>query len=184
MITKAERTELRSIVRQQFKVLRAEIGQRQAEMRSEIEARIVERYRDVDEQRAQLTWKANEILDAASREITDLFIGAGADRGDPYRDPEISIERPIRVAMERIAWNTEDRVQLRRAMHSAVEADIRAALLRLDRQEADLLRTLSVGALESAEAQAFLASIPTVGELVPAARLAELEAQFANEDGG
>ena len=35
MITKGERTELRSIVKQQFKVLRSEVQQRQYELASE-----------------------------------------------------------------------------------------------------------------------------------------------------
>lgn len=42
------------------------------------------------------------------------------------------------------------------------------------RQEADLLRSLAVDALESDEARSFLGRIPTVGELVPSVRLAEL----------
>lgn len=59
---------------------------------------------------------------------------------------------------------------------------MRAALLRLSRQEADLLSELAIGVLESAEARAFLGAIPTVGELVPAARLAQLEAQFGADE--
>ena len=112
MITKAERTELRSIVRGQFKVLRAEFVQRQAELLAELEQRIADRYGESDAGRAKVAWRLREIVEEA---------------------------------------------------------------IALDRQEADLLRTLAVGALESEEARAFLAAIPTVGQLVPAARLAELD---------
>lgn len=45
-----------------------------------------------------------------------------------------------------------------------------------------MLRTLAVGAIESEEARAFLAAIPSVSELVPAARLAELEASMTDDD--
>jgi hypothetical protein len=44
----------------------------------------------------------------------------------------------------------------------------------VERQEADLLRTLAVEALESEEARAFLKMIPSVAELVPSTRLNEL----------
>lgn len=181
MITKAERTELRSIVRQQFKVLRAETQQREAEMIAEMEQRIAEHYADVDQQRQALMWKCNEICEEASRQITDLLRGEEVERGSLSRMSEISVERPIRVGMEHIEWSREERVQRRRALVSAIQAQIKGALMQLDRQEADLLRTLAVGAIESEEARVFLTSIPTVSELVPASRLAELEAQFEGD---
>lgn len=179
MITKGERTELRSIVRQQFKVLRSETEQRKAELIAEMEGRISDHYSDVDQKQQDLMWKCNEITEAASRQITDLLRGEEVNRGGlGRRFEEISVNRPIRVQMEPIGWNKEERVQRRRALIAAIEADIKGALMRLERQEADLLRTLAIGAIESEEAQAFLTAIPSVAELVPASRLAELEAQF------
>ena len=67
-------------------------------------------------------------------------------------------------------------MELRRLANTRITAQVKGALLRLDRDEADLLRTLAVGAIESEEARIFLDRIPTVGELVSSARLAELEA--------
>ena len=186
MITKGERGELRSIVRQQFKVLRSETEQRKAELIAEMEGRISDHYTDVDQKRQDLMWKCNEICEAASRQITDLLRGEEVDRGrgiGAQRFEEITVNRPVRVQMERIDWSTEERVQRRRALAAAIEADIKGALMRLERQEADLLRTLAVGAIESEEARAFLTAIPSVAELVPASRLAELEAQFEENPG-
>lgn len=185
MITKGERTELRSIVRQQFRVLRHEIDQRHAEMTADLDEQVAARFADVDEQRRQLMWKANEITEAASRELTDLFSGSGAvngyadmDRIGGHPDPEVSVERPVRCIMEQVSWSKADRVQLRRAALDRLEERVKGALLNLERREADLLRTLASGAIESEEAREFLAGIPTVGELVPQARLSELEASF------
>jgi hypothetical protein len=189
MITKAERTELRSIVRQQFKVLRHEVEQRHAELVADLDAQIAELYADVDEQRRALMWKAHEICEAASRELTDLFNGTGAVKGHAdltlrgRTDPEVSVKQPVRCRMEAISWSQADRVQLRRAALSRLDERVKGALLNLERREADLLRTLAIGAIESAEAQAFLTGIPTVGELVPGARLAELEASFTATEG-
>ncbi len=55
------------------------------------------------------------------------------------------------------------------------------AQLTLDRQEADLLRSLALEGLETPAARAFLERIPTVGELVPSARLREIEQMFDSE---
>ena len=187
MITKGERTELRSIVRQQFKVLRHEVEQRQAELVAELDGKIADKYADEDRQQQALMFRAHEICEAAGREITDLLKGSGVVHGyaDPHirrageaDPPEVSIERPVRVSLETVSWSKADRHQLRRAAVARIEAEVKGALLNLERREADLLRTLAVGAIESAEARAFLEGIPSVAELVPAARLLELEAQF------
>jgi hypothetical protein len=187
VITKGERTELRSIVRQQFKVLRHEVAQRHAELVADLDEQIAERYANVDEQRRQLMWKAHEICETASRELTDLFSGTGAVKGIAgmvgAHDPEVSVKHPVRCRMEEITWSQADRVQLRRAAMSRLDERVKGALLSLERREADLLRTLAVGAIESEEARAFLTGIPTVGELVPGGRLAELEAQLVNDQG-
>lgn len=52
----------------------------------------------------------------------------------------------------------------------------------MHRQEIDLLKELSAGALESDAAHGFLARIPKVAELVSDERLAELEAQFDDDE--
>ena len=88
----------------------------------------------------------------------------------------------IWISAPRLEQPTKDKHQLRRVADSKIAAQVKAALLKLDRDEADMLRTLAVGAIESEEARAFLAAIPTVGELVPAARLAEIEASIRGED--
>lgn len=187
MITKAERTELRSIVRGQFKVLRHEVEQRQAELLADLDSQIATRYADEDRQQQALMFRAHEICEAAGREITDLLKGSGVVHGHAditgrfaEDTPEVSIERPVRVLMETVTWSKADRLQLRRAAVERLQASVKGALLNLERREADLLRTLAVGAIESAEARAFLEAIPTVAELVPAARLLELEAQFGD----
>lgn len=164
-MTKTERNELRSIVKTQFKVLRAEIVQRQAELLSDLEGEIAARYSAEDERRKVVHDQVAEILGVAQREITDVL--ASEDVG-------VSVHRPYQVRGATIDWPKDDRGELRRQAMAAFHAKVAAATLRLDREEADLLRTLAVGALETDEAQAFLAMIPTVGELVPVARLEAL----------
>lgn len=175
-ITKTERAELRSIVRQQFKVLRAELDQRELEMRANVEDQIAERYAAEDEKWSVLQHEVHEAVMECNRVINDSIYKHGYQEKGPTERMwvmEPSMKQP-----------QADRTELRRHAHSRIRAQVRDARLSLDRQEADLLRTLAVGALETDEAHTFLTSIPTVGELVPTARLTELEASLTGESGG
>lgn len=177
-MTPGERRELRTVVRQRMKVLRADVAQRRMELLADAETRLVERYRAQDKQVEDLNFRIAEIAEQASREITDLII---AVRGDA---DGVSIRRPVHLRAPQVNTYTENRAQLHRALVAGIEAQVKTALLSLDRQEADLLQTLALNSLETAAAREFLASIPTVAELVPAARLREIEAAFDGKLGG
>ena len=167
MITKTERTELRQIVRQQFKVLRAELEQRQVEMIAGLEDEIAEKFRADDEQWAALQHRVHELVMEANRGINDALYESGyTDRGTTER---------MWLSVRPMSKPDGSRIELRRHAQSRIAAQVKAAQLDLDRREADTLRSLAVGAIESEEARTFLESIPTVGELVPTTRLAELE---------
>ena len=178
MITKGERTELRSVVRNQFKVLRGEVLQRQAELVADAEARIAGRFVDRDRAREGIEWRIREIVEETNRAIADTIKNSGEETIDLG-----AISHVYGVAAPRVAWASDNREQMRRAVHAEITSRVKDAMLRLDRQEADLLRNLAVGALESEEARAFLSAIPSVSELVPGDRLAELEAQFVDGSG-
>lgn len=176
MITKGERTELRSIVRNQFKVLRAEVEQRRTEMHAEFEDQIVAHYSADNAKWAGVTHLIHEAVMECNRTINNVLYEQGYQtKGHTER---------MWVSEPPISPPTGDQVQMRRRATARIQESVKAALLKLDRDEADLLRTLAVGALDSDEAHAFLAAIPTVSELVPTARLAELEASIdAGSDG-
>lgn len=178
VITPGERRELRAVVRAQFKVLRTEVKQRKAEMLAAAESRLVERYRDEDKQVDDVNFAIQEVGRKAEREIEDLMRAAGLEQdGGQWR-------RGSRVSVYGVSRKSEDRTQLHRALAAGVEGQVSQALLTLDRQEADLLRALAMESLQSTAARAFLERIPTVGELVPAARLREIEAAFDDGRGG
>jgi hypothetical protein len=167
MITKTERNELRSVVRQQLKVLRSEVKQRENELLAEIDAHLAEQYAEADA-RFNVTYKAmEEIVRTANRALGEVVASGG---GEPLRHYEF-------LNVPRLSRSGErHREALREAAISELRAKVHSATLRLDRHEADLLRQLSLDALESEEAKQFLTSIPTVSALVPAVRMAELEA--------
>lgn len=179
-ITPGGRRELRAVVRQQMKVLRTEVKQRQAELVAEAETRLAEKYRDEDKRADELGWKVAQLAGEANRQLEDVLreYEELADGGRWARSYRSRFETP------HVYRKSEDRSQLRQALIAGVEAQVRQALLALDRQEANLLRDLAVDALETSAARAFLDRIPTVAELVPSRRLREIEATFDAQTGG
>lgn len=170
-ITKAERGELQRLIRQRFRVLRAEVEQRRAELEAELAAGLTEKYADQDREWAAAIFRIEEAAREANRVANDIMRGLYGDRW---------VEREI---VDAVAMNQpkQERNQLRFEGQKRIAARVQAAHLRLDQQEADLLTRLVVDALESEEARAFLAQIPTVSALVPAGRLFELEQSLTLE---
>jgi hypothetical protein len=171
VITKGERTELSGIVRRQFKVLRSELEQRRLELYAEVETRIEGKFADEDQAWSVAMHEVHEATMEANRRINDAMREFMGD------------ERAERmwISLPRLAKPLEARTDMRREAKTRIDAEVKGAQLRLERHEVDLLRTLATGALESGEARDFLAAIPSVGELVSTARLAELEASFDDE---
>lgn len=172
MITKAERTELRSLIRQRFKLLRAEVAQRQAELAVELERLLGDKLAEKDRQWADAVFLVGEAVREANRKANDAV---RAFVGDSWQEKEVVTH----VALGQPT--AQERGQLRREGTARIEAQVRAANLKLDQQEADLLTRLAMGVLESDEARSFLGEIPTVSALVPAVRLLELEKSLRGE---
>jgi hypothetical protein len=174
-ITKGERAELRSLIRQRFKVLRADVEQRRAELLAELESRISARFADQDKAWADAMYLIGEAAGEANRKANDIMRGLNIDGYPVDRDHAIVTKREI-------SQPKQERYTLRHQGVTRIDAQVKGAQLQLDRQEADLLTRLVAGALESDEARAFLGEIPTVSALVPADRLLELERSL-REDG-
>lgn len=176
MITKGERSELRSLIKQRFKVLRADVKVREAELIAELEGRIESRFAAEDKQWSDAMFLIEEAAREANRKANDILRGLTIALPDYMATNEYRVVHATRLAQPR-----QERTELTRAGQARIAAQVRAALLQLDRQEADLLTQLAVGALESDEARAFLGEIPTVSALVPADRLLQLEQQLRDE---
>lgn len=76
-MTKGERTELRSVVRQQFKVLKSEVEQREREVHAQLEADIEARFAEQDRKEQDIGFLINEIVLKANREINDVLYAQG-----------------------------------------------------------------------------------------------------------
>lgn len=169
MITKAERAELRSLIRQRFKVLRAEVFQRKAELVAELEHGITERFADQDKAWHDAMFVIKQALDEANRKANDVM------RGLVEKWPTQYDKTLVGTYSTDLVQPTRERTTLRYEGEKRIQAQVQAALLTLDQQEAELLTRLAMDVLESDAARAFLGAIPTVSALVPAVRLLELE---------
>lgn len=177
-ITKAERTELRSVVRNQFKVLRQEILQRRAELAAEMYREVEERTHDEDAKQESVQFMVHERVRECNRAINDLLYEHGYQTKSGSE--AVWVEAP-RVFGSRFHGGGKASERLSRAVSTDLDAKVAHAKSVVDRQEADLLRELTIGALETAEARAFLDKIPTVTELVPVSRLIEIEAAMKDQ---
>ncbi len=173
-ITKTERAELRSVVKTDFRVLEDELNVRQAELMAEIERQVLDHFHADDDVVNEAKAAVEAIVNEANERIAEVVDAA---QGKTRHTCHFA---PLRAPY--IEWTADKRQQLRRAMVADLEARVADARHRLRRQSADMLKRLAVGALASEEAHTFMASIPTVGELVPESRLAELEASLAAPD--
>ena len=167
-VTPGERRELKALVKGQFKVLRAEVARRAQELEGEIEAEFLRQYRAQDDAIA-------EAKRAEVRAYSDCRLALEKIAEDlKFERPELTVtsEQHGRLGL---SASDPNRSQARRAALAAVPAQIGDAKLRLDRGEMDTLKDLAIGALRTDQAIAFLDTIPTVGDLIPQVRLAELE---------
>lgn len=173
-ITPGERRELRSIVKGQFKVLREEVKRREQEMHAEAEMQLLDRYRDEDTAIAAAQERARDAVAEAILKVREI----GRELQELFPDLTVSAGQEQYGGRISLSASNQKRSQLHRAILASIPNKVGDAQLNLSRQEMDLLASLSVGALETSEAKAYLDTIPTVGELIPAVRLRELEASF------
>lgn len=182
MITKSERAELRTLIRHRFKVLRGEVEQRKHELMAELEAKITSAYADEDKLWADIGFTLGQHVLEANRKANDTVRDAIGRQAWPKDARLIYSADTNQVRATAIRSGVPLAGQARREGEARIQATVKAANLTLDRQEVDLLTRLATGVLESDEARAFLAEIPTVSALVPADRLLELERSLS-EDG-
>lgn len=165
-LSPGDRRELRALVKKQFTVLRNDVKRRKDELKSEIESELLRRYREQDDRITQARKEvaaAKRVYEDSVRQIIDAL-----KELDPGLDANIGYNGTLFVS-------DSNRSQLHAALIASIPQQIADASTKLDQQELDLLRDLTIGALDTEAARNFLSRIPTVGQLVPKARLAELE---------
>lgn len=166
-MTKSDRQQLQTLVRRRFRNLKREVEQRRVELLADMEAQVATQFAEEDQAWATAVREVRREVRECNRRLNEIWAPVV---GDGYQETDWVhlLGAPPQQA-------AADRMQLRRAAVSRIDQQVRDAQLTLDNQETDLLEKLLIGGLESDAAHQFLGTVPTVAQLVPASRLAELE---------
>jgi len=169
-MTSSERAELSKVVRLRAKVAKDEIGQREARLVADFEAKLAAKYDAQDEAWAELTKEAERHIAAVDAEIAKRCRDLGVP--DAFR-PSIAVSWYGRGANAQ----KERRAELRQVARTEIEARGKKAKVEIDRHAVDLLTQLAAGALGTDDAKQFLASMPKLEALMPPLELDEVGAK-------
>lgn len=168
-MNRTERDELRRLLRARFKLLRTDVAARKAELERELQEQIAERFAHLDKAYDDAMYQLKLAVDEANRKANDIGRELwGREKWGAKHDRTVvqakMIDKP----------GVGERVEMHRLGRSEIDRRVKDALLRLERQENELLTELATSALESVQARQFLGRIPSVTEMVPAYRLKEI----------
>jgi hypothetical protein len=170
-MTTRDREDLAKLVRRAEKVAKADADRLAAERLADFEQQMAARYApEDDEVWRQLHADAQSAISEAEARIAESC-------------RELGIPEQLRPGLG-LYWHgrgenavRERRAELCLAAKSRIDALARAAKAEIERRSVDVQTRLVAGGLESEEAKAFLASMPTAEALMPAApALSEIEA--------
>jgi hypothetical protein len=159
-MTQAERAELAKVVRLRARVAKDEVGHQEAIRLADVEAQLSARFSVSDEAWADIAAQAEAVVAAADAEIAKRCEAMGIRK--EFRPSSVAhwYSRGENALKQR-------RAELRKAAQTKIAADGKGFKVAIDRWAADKLTQLAAGALESADAKAFLESMPSIDELMP-----------------
>lgn len=170
-MTGAERSDLLKIVRQRERVAKAGAARRAAELVADFEGQLATEY----------SWADDEVWREAHQAAREA--AADAQRVITERCAELGIPGTFAPQLLGPSWYQRGenavasrRTELRRVATTRIAALEKGAKAEIERRSLEVQERIIVGGLASAEARAFLDSIPAVDSLMPPLRLVELEA--------
>jgi len=174
MMTRSEREDLSRVVRLRAKVTKASLETLAADRRADVEAQLSAIHRADAEQWKEITAAAKRAVQAADAQIARIC-------------DERGIRQEFRPSLV-LNWYGRGenavagrRAELRTLAYARIEADRKAGYELVEAWAADKLTVLVSGTLTSAEAKAFLDSLPSPELLLPPIRVtAELDGGVTN----
>ncbi len=178
-----ERRELKSVIKQSFKLLRTELAAHEGQVQLDsidvieqaTESDMVAYQREADKVLARLlkAWKAAE---DRIGELADQF---GINQGRMYNSP-ITVDNRYHpggdsyTALALSPWTHDVRTKETARVTAEITQAARVGRVAIDRQELDMNRTVALDALESDFARSLIDEIPTPQALVAAPDLKAL----------
>jgi hypothetical protein len=172
-MTRIEREDLLRICRLRERVAKAEAVSVAAQRRAEFEAQLAAEYHfDADE-----VWRAAaEEAKLATQQANERISARCQELGIPRRfQPSLSepywFDRGENAVAKR-------RAELRQVANTKIDQLLKDAKLAIERASVEIQTKLVAEGLKSAEAKAFLESMPTPAELLPAVSVDEVQKQL------
>lgn len=159
-MSRRDRDDLAKLTRRRERVAKSDARQRAAELRADGQAQLATIFRADDAR-----WK--EAISVAQAAIDEA--NAAIDR----HCDESGVPEAFRPSVG-LGWSSrgengsaERRVELRRVLETRVTALEKQAFTEIERRSLEVQTSLLAGGLDSAEARAFLESMPTAAALMP-----------------
>jgi hypothetical protein len=171
-MTRSEREDLLKVCRMLAKVAKADAAARSAKLKADFAAQLAAEYSyDNDE-----VWKeAHAVVRGAAEQAQEIVARRCEELGIPrWAAPSLGLHwyrRGENAVKER-------RTELTRVAHSRIDEVEKKAKLEIDRASTETQTKLLAASLESAEAQAFLAAMPTAAQLMAPISLTEVRKQL------
>jgi hypothetical protein len=166
-VIKSERDELVKILKGRARVAQRVVDQRAAELEAHVEQQLAAKFTVDDAAWRDLTATAAQVVEEADAELA-------------RRCRDLAIPEEFRPQLS-LGWysrgenaDAKRRAELRKVALARIDALAKQARVEIETKALDGQTLLARGALESAEAQAFLAAMPTVEALMLALDVAQL----------
>ena len=168
-MTKAERLDLAKLARLNERVARSAVDERAAELKAQAEALLSTTFRVDDDAWAEATAAA----EAAVRQADDTVAERCRQLGIP-----VEFRPTLRLGWYGRGENAfaERRAELRATVRARIDASAKSAKHRIAAASAEVQTNLLADGLTTEAAQAFLSSMPTPEQLMPALDEVELKA--------
>lgn len=168
-MTRSERKELADVVRRRAAVAKTAAKQRAAELEADFEKQLATEYDPQDAAWRDVYEAGKQAVEDLNARIADECERAGIPAGFAPSAHMSFFRRGENYSAER-------RAELRKVAKTRIVALEAAAKTEIERQSVELQTQLIAGGLDSADAKAFLESMPKAEALMPSLAVAELEA--------
>jgi hypothetical protein len=167
-MTAQERTDLARVVRLRAKIRRSDVDEHKARQLAKVEQQLAKIYSKHDKRWAAITEATQKVVDEAHANIAKICVDGGTV---PEFGPRLYLGWEGRGENAFAAR----RAELRKVATTQIEANARAAKMRIDRAEASLLEQITARGLRTDDAKKFLESMPSIEELMPSLEVGELD---------
>jgi hypothetical protein len=167
-MSKAERDNLARLARQGGRLSKQHVKERQAALRADVEDQLAAEYRADEDIWTDITRQADAEVARADKKIAAICQAWGIPE---EMRPRLSLSWHRRGS----SASAERRAELRKLAHARIEQAGQSANVTIDTKVHAIETELVRDGLESSEAHAFLASLPSAEDLLPRVDIGELD---------